>query len=151
MSNRGPTPSPSRPSFPGNRSESGPKLSVPTAQSSHVSPSLSPQASGLNGAGSEPSRTPSLSSSESPALQRPSPSVSAPSLAGSVSARGPKSSVPTAQSSQVSASLSPQTSGFTVAGSAASSTPSLSSSGSTQSAAPSPSASVPEADSGVPQ
>src|SRR6185503_19122784 len=118
-------------------------LSVPTAQSSQPSPSLSPQTSGLSGLGSDPSATPSLSSSGSPVLHLPSPSVSVPSFAGRRSDSGPKLSVPTAQSAQLSPSLSPHTSGLSGLGSVPSNTPSLSSSGSPGLHLPSPSVSVP--------
>ena len=62
----------------------------------------------FNGAESSPSRTVSLSSSASPASQAPSVSVSVPSLV--------TSSVPEAQSSQVSPSTSLQTTLFSGVG-----------------------------------
>src|SRR5688572_32339740 len=99
----------SGPSIAGVLSHRSPKLSVPTAQSSQLSASESPQTSGFASFGSEASRIPSLSSSGSPALHVSSTSMSDPSIAGLLSDSGPKLSVPTAQSSQLSASESPQT------------------------------------------
>src|SRR3990172_1263767 len=102
--------------------------SFPATRSLSPSPSVSPHAPenvlSRSLVMSKPGPTPS---------QIPSPSVSVPSLAGSLSDRGPKLSVPTVQSSQLSESVSPQTSGLSGAGSEPSTTPSLSSSVSRQS------------------
>ena len=138
-----PSPSVSVPSFNGKLSDNGPKLSVPTEQSSHPSPSESPQISGFVSLGSVTSKIPSLSSSVSPVSHKPSPSVSVPSFNGKLSDNGPKLSVPTEQSSHPSLSESPQISGFVSLGSVASKIPSLSSSVSPVSHKPSPSVSVP--------
>ena len=108
-------------------------LKVPVAQSSQVSPSVSAHTKRFSGLESAPSTTPSLSSSESPASHRPSPSKSGPSL--------PASTVPLAQSSQVSPSASWHWNGSVGFESPPSFTPSLSSSGSTSSQRPSPSVS----------
>ena len=123
-----PSESVSVPSLFGVESLSGPVSSVPMMQSSQVSPSLSPQTSGSVSFGSVPTTTPSLSASLSPASQAPSRSVSRPSLSGRESDSGPVLSVPTLQSSHVSASLSPQMSGLLSFGSGPSRIPSLSSS-----------------------
>ena len=137
-----PSPSVSVPSLPGVLSASGPRPSTPIEQSSHESASASSQTVGSVVFASEPSRTPSLSSSRSPTLQRPSLSVSVPSFAGVLSGIGPKPSTPIAQSSHRSVSVSPHSIGSSGSGSGPSSTPSLSSSGSVLSRRPSPSVST---------
>ena len=78
----------------------------------------------------------------SPPSQKPSPSESVPSLAGVLSANGPKPSTPMLQSSQPSLSLSSQTVGSVESSSSPSATPSLSSSVSSASQMPSLSVSV---------
>src|SRR5688500_5665475 len=105
------------------------------AQSWQPSASWSEQTKRFVGAESATSTTPSLSSSESPTLQRPSASVSVPSLAGAW--------LPPAQSSQPSTSRSEQTERLVGAASDRSATPSLSSSVSPPSQRPSPSTSGP--------
>src|SRR5262245_32773611 len=101
-------------------------LAPVTEQSLQESPSESMQTLGLVGAESLPSGTPSLSSSVSPVLQRPSESVSVPSL----EVLPPLALAPvTEQSSQESLSESLQTLGLVEAESLPSTTPSLSSSG----------------------
>ena len=72
-----PSASVSVPSFNGKLSDNGPKLSVPTEQSSQPSPSESPQMSGFVSSGSVASKIPSLSLSVSQIPVKPSPSGSA--------------------------------------------------------------------------